>query len=129
MAVGKGSGTTVTHADLSYVVTTVSWDGYSVVEIGTGDLTATIRTYEAGNILDWGTVSLDVEWDGAVALTTLDGAATDLVITVRGATGGANRIYTAPAFLESHSAIIPNEDVMTGTLVFRLTGAFVQSGA
>lgn len=129
MAVGKGSGTLVTHADFGYKATTISWDGYSVAEIPTGDLDATIRTYEAGNIIDWGTVTVDVEWDGAIGLAALDGVATDLVITVRGATGGANRIFTAPAFLESHSAVIPNEDVMTGTLVFRLTAAFVQSGA
>lgn len=125
MAVGKGSGTTLTHAGMVYKMTSISWDGHSVAEIGTGDLAAVIRTYEAGNIIEWGTITCELEWDGAVGLPTLGGAATALVIDVQAA--GAGSIFTANAFARELSAVIPNEEAMTGTMVFRLTDGFVET--
>ena len=125
MAVGKGSGTTLTHTGMVYKMTNIAWDGHSVAEIGTGDLAAVIRTYEAGNIVDWGTITCDLEWDGAIGLPTLGGAASALVIDVKGV--GAGSIFTANAFARELSAVMPNEAAMTGTMVFRLTDGFVET--
>jgi hypothetical protein len=120
MAVGKGSGTTFTFAGFTYGVTRISLDGATVADIGTGDLAATIRTYEPGNLVDWGTITMDFEFDTVV---TLPPAGTEDTVSfdVRGE-GGAS-IHAATAFIESISFDIPNDDVMTGTCVFRLTAA------
>lgn len=125
MAVGKGSGTTLTHSEQVYKMTNISWDGHAIPAIRTGDLTATIASYEGGNIVDWGTVTADIEFDGTQSLPTPGGAASNLVIDVRAA--GAGSVFTASAFLREMSIVIPNEDVMTGSLVFRLTSAFVET--
>lgn len=125
MAVGKGSGTTLTHAGMVYKMTNIAWDGHSIPAIRTGALDATIASYEGGNLIDWGTVTADIEFDGTQAIPTPGGAAGNLVIDVRAE--GAGSVFTALAFLREMSIQIPNEDVMTGTLVFRLTAAFGES--
>lgn len=123
--VGAGDGTTITHASLIYVVETITWDGHEIGEIGTADLTATSRTWTAGNIVEFGTLTCDVEWDPSQAVPTLGGAASALVLTPQA--GGTPDIYTANAFLRNVSAVIPLGDKMTGSLTFRLTSVWVKS--
>lgn len=123
---GKGSGTTFVFAGaMPYVVTRMSVDGISVPAIGTGDLTKTLRLYEGGNLVDWGTITFDFEFDGTAALLTPGAAAANLSIDVNAA--GASSQFDADCYINSLSFDIPVDDVMTGTVVFRLTEALVQS--
>lgn len=126
MAVGKGSGTTFTFAGFTYKVTRISLDGATVTDIGTGDLTAAIRTYEPGSIVDWGTITMDFEFDGAVTMPTA-GTADTIEFDVRGE--GVGSTFHATAFIENYSYDVPVDDVMTGTSVFRLTEALTEGAA
>lgn len=122
---GKGSGTTFVFAgSMPYVVTRMSVDGISVPAIGTGDLTASIRSYEGGNLVDWGTITFDFEFDGAQALLVPGAAAANLAINVNNALTVS--IFDADCYINSLSFDIPNEEVMTGTVVFRLVEALDQ---
>lgn len=128
---GKGSGTTFTFAgSMPYKVTRMSLDGVSVPAIGTADLSLqaeaanAIRTYEPGSLLDWGTITFDFEFDGAQTLLIAGAAATNLLIDVNLA--GASSQFDADCYINSFSFDIPLDDVMTGTVVFRLTEALVQ---
>ena len=126
MAVGKGSGTTFVFAgSMPYVVTRMSLDGASVAAIGTGDLTATIRSYEPGSLVDWGTITFDFEFDGAQVLLVPGAAAANLLIDVRGE--GVGSQFDADCYINSLSFDIPVDDVMTGTVVFRLVAALLQT--
>lgn len=126
MAVGKGSGTTFTFAGFTYGVTRISLDGATVVDIGTGDLAATIRTYEPGNIVDWGTLTVDFEFDTDEELPPA-GTADTFAFDVRAE--GVGSTFHATAFIENISFDIPNDEVMTGTCVFRLTEALTEGAA
>lgn len=129
MAVGKGSGTTFTFANFTYGVTRISLDGATVVDIGTGDLGATIRTYEPGNIVDWGTLTVDFEFDTDNTATDMPpaGAAGTFEFNVRAE--GVGSTFHATAFIENISFDVPNEEVMTGACVFRLTEALTEGAA
>lgn len=126
MAVGKGSGTTFTFAGFTYKVTRISLDGATVADIGTGDLTATIRTYEPGSLVDWGTITMDFEFDGTVTLPTA-GTADTIEFDVRA--DGVGSTFHCTAFIENYSFDVPVDDVMTGTGVFRLTEALTEGAA
>lgn len=123
--VGPGDGTLITHLELDYLVENITWDGHEIGEVGTADLTATSRTWVAGNIIEFGTLTCDLEWDPSQDVPTLGGAATALVLTPQGA--GTPDIYTANAYVRSVGAVIPLGAKMTGTLVFRLTSVWVKS--
>ena len=123
MAVGKGSGTTFTFAGFTYKVTRISLDGATVADIGTGDLTATIRSYEPGTLVDWGTITMDFEFDAVQTLPTA-GTADTIEFIVRG--DSPVSAFHATAFLENYSFDVPVDDVMTGTGVFRLTEALTE---
>lgn len=124
MATGKGSGTTFTFAGFVYGITRISLDGVTVADIGTGGLSDTIRAYEPGNIVDWGTITADFEFQTVETLPPA-GTADTIVIDVRGEAAGS--ILTASAFIENISFDIPLDDTMTGTCVFRLTSSIAQT--
>lgn len=127
MAVGKGSGTTFAFAGFTYNVTHISLDGVTVPDVSTGGLADTIRTYEPGNIVDWGTITAEFEFDTDNTDTPMPpaGTADTIVIDVRGE--GAGSILTASAFIENISFGIPLDEVMPGTCVFRLTSSIAQT--
>lgn len=123
MAVGKGSGTVFAFGDFVYGFTRVSLDGATVADIGTGDLTASLRTYEPGSLVDWGTITVDFEFDTDEELPPA-GTTGTIDLNVRGE--GAGSLFQVTAFIENISFDIPNDDVMTGTCVFRLTAALAK---
>ena len=126
MAVGKGSGTTFTFAGFVYGATRISLDGATVEDIGTADLTSVIRTYEPGNIVDWGTITIDFEFNTDEEMPTA-GTADTIEFNVRAE--GVGSTFHATAFIENYSFDVPLEDVMTGTCVFRLTEALTEGAA
>lgn len=125
MAVGKGDGTTFTFAGFTYKVTNISVDGISVAVIKTGDLTATVRGKEAGNIVDYGTITFDIEFDGAITLPTLGGVASNLLIDIRGE--GVGSIFDADSFLQDFSFSAGEGTKMVGRAVFEVTEALDQN--
>lgn len=125
--VGPGDGTTLTFAGNTYVPTNISFDGASVASIGTGGLGVvadTARVYTAGNIVDWGTLTVDVEFDGSQDVPTLGGDAVAVSIVVRGVV--ADTLSTT-GYIENWSFNIPQGDKMTGTMVIRLASALAQA--
>ncbi len=120
--VGPGDGTVLVYASNLYVPTNISLDGVSVKSIGTGGLAQSIVTYSAGNLVDWGTITVDVEYDGTVTVPTLGGAGASLEIKVR---GEVNDNFTTTAYVENWSFNIPEGDKMTGRMVCRLVAALV----
>jgi hypothetical protein len=110
---------------MPYAVTRMALDGVTVAAIGTGDLTKSIRLYEPGSLVDWGTITFDFEFDGAQAILTPGAAAANLLIDVNAA--GVGSKFDADSYINSLSFDIPVDDVMTGTVVFRLTEALVQA--
>lgn len=123
--IGPGDGTTITHSGIVYLVENITIDGHEIGEVGTADLTAVARTWVAGNIVEWGILTCDCEWDPSVAIPTLGGAASALVLTPQGA--GTPDIYTCNAYLRSMGAVIPLGAKMTANLTFRLTDVWVKS--
>lgn len=124
--VGPGDGTTLTFAGaggFTYSVTTISVDGISCASIGTGGMSDSIRTYTAGNITDWGTITVDFEYSGSATMPTVGGDGGALSFEVRGV---ANDDFDTTAYIENLSWGIPEGDKMTGSAVFRLTGAITQ---
>ncbi len=120
--VGPGDGTTLVYGSNLYVPTNISFDGASVKSIGTGGLADSIVTYSAGNLVDWGTITVDVEYDGTVTVPTLGGAGASLEIVVRGVPADD---FTTTAYVENWSFNIPEGDKMTGRMVCRLTGPLI----
>lgn len=130
MATGKGpgDGTLITHANLDFVVENITIDGNEVSEVGLADLSAaagTGRVWIAGNIVEFGTLVCDGEWDPSQGWPVPGGAATDLVLTPQA--GGSPDIYTASAYLRNMGAVIPLGAKMTCSLTFRLTTVWVKS--
>ena len=120
--VGPGDGTILTFAGNTYVPTNISFDGASVASIGTGGLGDTVRTYAAGNILDWGTMTVEVEYDGSQTVPTMGGNAAALSFDVRGVAADG---FATTAYIESWSFNIPEGEKMTGTMVARFASALV----
>lgn len=130
---GKGSGTTFTFAgSMPYKVTRMSLDGISVAAIGTADLSLiaeaanAIRTYEPGNLVDWGTMTFEFLFDGAQTLLIAGAAAANVLIDVNTA-GALSSQFDADCYINSFSFDIPLDAEMTGTVVFRLVEALVQA--
>ena len=122
--VGPGDGTTLTFGGNLYVPTNISFDGASVKSIGTGGLADTIVTYTAGNLVDWGTMTIEVEYDGSVTVPTLGGDPVALTIVVR---GEAADNFDTTAYVESWGFNIPEGEKMTGTMVCRLATALADA--
>lgn len=118
--VGPGDGTTLTFGGNTYVPTNISFDGASVKSIGTGGLADTVVTYTAGNLVDWGTITVDVEYDGTQAVPTIGGDAAALSFDVRGVVADG---FETTGYIENWSFNIPEGEKMTGTMVIRLATA------
>lgn len=121
---GPGDGTTIAFGGNLYVPTNISFDGASVKSIGTGGLADTIVTYTAGNLVDWGTLTIDVEYDGTVTVPTLGGDPVSLEIAVRGVVADN---FDTTAYVESWSFNIPEGEKMTGRMVCRLASALADA--
>lgn len=121
---GPGDGTTLTFASNLYVPTNIAFDGASVKSIGTGGLADSIVTYTAGNLVDWGTLTVDVEYDGTITVPTLGGDPVDFEIIVRGV---AADNFSSKGYIENWSFGIPEGTKMTGTMVIRLTEALADA--
>lgn len=122
--VGPGDGTTIVFGGNLYVPTNISFDGASVKSIGTGGLADSIVTYTAGNLKDWGTITIEVEYSGKVTVPTLGGDGVALEIIVR---ADAADNFSTKAYVESWAFNVPEGDKMTGTMVCRLTEALVDA--
>ena len=118
--VGPGDGTALTFGPNTYVPTNISFDGASVKSIATGGLADSIVTYTAGNLIDWGTMTIEVEYDGTVTVPTLGGDPVALSFDVRGV--GVDGFATT-GYAESWAFNIPEGEKMTGTMVVRLASA------
>lgn len=121
---GPGDGTTIAFGGNLYVPTNISFDGASVKSIATGGLADSIVTYTAGNLKDWGTITIEVEYDGTVTVPTLGGDAVALTIVVRGV---AEDNFATTAYVESWAFNIPEGEKMTGTMVCRLASALADA--
>lgn len=121
---GPGDGTTLTFGGNLYVPTNISFDGASVKSIGTGGLADSIVTYTAGNLVDWGTLTIEVEYDGTVTVPTLGGDPVALEIVVRGVVADN---FDTTAYVESWAFNIPEGEKMTGTMVCRLATALADA--
>lgn len=120
-----GTGTTVSFATSTIAgnVTSVGWAGPTRESVPTSHLGTTGgMTFIPGDLYDPGELSLDIQFDGAVNAEALVVAAAE-AITVTWAGGNDN--WVATGFITSFDETAPLEDLMTGTITVKFSGAIV----
>lgn len=129
MAVGIGTGTTLTHGSLSGGMTSIAHSGTSRPSIPVPHMETTVSVPKVpGALVDWGSLTAEIILDSSVDLdtwiTAASAAASPLVITFP-----SGSIFTVTAFVTGMDLFgIPLEDVITASVTFELAALPVKSG-
>lgn len=127
-----GTGTTIVFATSGFAaeVRGIDWSGITRPSVKTSHLgTVADDTFIPGDLVDNGTISLDIHHDPSLVIPI---AAVKETVTVTyplkaGDVTPANWACTAFATDDSHS--VPLEEIMAGTLVLKVSGGVTKTAA
>jgi hypothetical protein len=120
MANEVGTGTTVTFSGVTYDVLDVNFDGWEVPVIDFTHMGSSNTEQKAGDLVNFGGVTVTVLFDGADGLPPVGTSAT---LTIDPTTATGSYSFSGAAFLQSISIQVPLEDRMTADLRYVFEGA------
>jgi len=120
-----GTGTTLTYANFTVNVLSISHSGPTRESIDTSYMGTTVaRTFVASDLYDAGEVSVEFQFAGDESpVTPISAAVSDIVVTWGGA--GAGSIWTTSAQMTGWECSAATDELMTGTATFKLSGTIV----
>lgn len=126
MAVGDtdiGTGSTLTFADFTQELLSLSWSGLERPAIDTSHMGTTGgRTSIPGDLYDPGEITAEVHLNSSEP-PPITAAATTLTITFPMTDTNPGDTWTASAFMTGFEFTDPLEDKMTATATFKATGS------
>jgi hypothetical protein len=130
MAIDIGQGTfvgfgTALHTATGYKITGVNHGGVSRAVADATHMTSVAKEFVASSVYDPGELSVEVLFDPAIRPTAdLANVATNQVVNVYWASGGtATTLWSAFGYAQAFEAGAQMEDMMSGTLTIKLSGA------
>ena len=120
MATDTGTGAAVTfQSGLLAAITSIDWSMSREAIETTSMATSGRRTYIPAGNADAGEITVEADLDDQVELwaDTVEAAAETITVTFPGSV-----TWAASGFTTSSSFSIPNDDKMTASLTFKLTG-------
>ena len=125
MPIDNGTGTTITFGTTGFTasVTSISFEGVERPSIDTTHLGTTGgRTFIPGDLPDYGSISLDIQFDPDT-MPPITAAPETITVTFplsAGATTPAT--WAATGFVMGFDANAPLEELMTGTISIKISG-------
>lgn len=130
MAADIGQGTyvsfgTALHTATGYKITGVNHNGISRAVADATHMLSSAKEYVASTIYDPGEVSVEVLHDPTVRpFSDMTNVATNQVVSVYWANGGTNvALWSAFGYMTGYEAGAQMEDMMSGTVTIKLSGA------
>jgi hypothetical protein len=126
MAIDLGTGASIAFGTSTFTANIVSMtvDGIERPAIDTSHLgTTTSRTFIPGDLVDEGSVTLEIQFDPSLAEPPKKGAAETVTISfaLTGAgTTKATRAFTA--FVTAFDFGVPLDELMTGSVTLKISG-------
>jgi hypothetical protein len=118
-----GTGTTVTFgtSGFSAAIMDANWSGITRGSVQTSHMgTTNDHTFIPTNLVDNGTVELTIQFNGSESPPIITNGATETV-TIDWA--GSGNTWAASCFQTDFSITATNEDLVTGDLTLKVTGA------
>ena len=126
MPVDLGTGTTITFGTSGFTanVVSVDWDGIERASVQTSHLgTTTAHTFIPGDLYNPGEISLEIQFDPD-DFPPIDQAAETITVTFPLSSGGSTAAnWAGTGFATGFTAGVPLEELMTGTLTVKMSGA------
>lgn len=127
MATGVGTATTVTWTGSNWaeIIGTVVGPSQDRGFVQTSHMGTTVaHTFIPVDLIDTGTIEIEMHFDGTVALPTFGAEAT---VTIAWAGVGTTNLTTVQAFMTNFTPSAPLEDVMTATATLKCSGAVTKT--
>lgn len=123
-----GTGTTITFGtSTGFTPKVLDMQVFSMSReaINTSDFSTTAaHTFIPADLVDFGDLTLEIEWDAATSVTVPYGAAAETItITPKG--GGS---VAFSGFITEYTPSIPMEDKMTASITIKVTGDITDAG-